>query len=414
MFDLNRVRQPCGDRSSAHLLSKRADEEAMKMYDSRAGFNGTPRAQQKAALQAAPGTRLSERERGEREDGKEGMEGVGDRVMKNERRGTNSKTAMSPAGFSSQWTSGVQEAWSAHSVSYPRASLHYPAHHHLHHHPTHTSYAYCLRQPAERLNQALGPLAASRGNRLLTILPAVPLSPLLSLAVEILQRPDLRLDRSLTRSQLKSLLPAVEGGGSLLTALSGRNYPHRGNPSPSHSPSDESCLLSGGPAVIQHTSVDGKNKGPTDSSYMGKRLEQQPMYPQYTYYYPHYLQTKVGHPWLITSVPLTSPPPSHTPTPTPSSILLLSSYPSFAPPVKPLSGDGPSGFTGSSALHYRRKLGCCCFCMGARGWSIAESCSTTVEWSGLRDAQWSPTADSFVSRDAGDLICSESAEAAPD
>ncbi|KAK6323571.1 hypothetical protein J4Q44_G00059100 [Coregonus suidteri] len=59
-----------------------------------------------------------------------------------------SKTAMSPAGFSSQWTSGVQEAWSAHSVSYPRASLHYPAHHHLHHHPTHTSYAYCLRQPA--------------------------------------------------------------------------------------------------------------------------------------------------------------------------------------------------------------------------------------------------------------------------
>ena len=28
---------------------------------------------------------------------------------------------------------------------------------------------------------------------------------------------------------------------------------------------------------------------------MGKRLDQQPMYPQYTYYYPHYLQTKVGH-----------------------------------------------------------------------------------------------------------------------
>lgn len=27
---------------------------------------------------------------------------------------------------------------------------------------------------------------------------------------------------------------------------------------------------------------------------MGKRLDQQPMYPQYTYYYPHYLQTKVG------------------------------------------------------------------------------------------------------------------------
>nr|XP_046218424.1 RNA-binding motif, single-stranded-interacting protein 3-like isoform X1 [Oncorhynchus gorbuscha]XP_046218425.1 RNA-binding motif, single-stranded-interacting protein 3-like isoform X1 [Oncorhynchus gorbuscha] len=55
-----------------------------------------------------------------------------------------SKTAMSPAGFSSQWTSGVQEAWSGHTVSYPRASLHYPAHH-----PTHASYAYCLGQPAQ-------------------------------------------------------------------------------------------------------------------------------------------------------------------------------------------------------------------------------------------------------------------------
>lgn len=38
--------------------------------------------------------------------------------------------------------------------------------------------------------------------------------------------------------------------------------------------------------------------GSKDSSYMGKRLEQQPMYPQYTYYYPHYLQTKVGAPPL--------------------------------------------------------------------------------------------------------------------
>ncbi|XP_069586118.1 RNA-binding motif, single-stranded-interacting protein 3 isoform X2 [Ranitomeya imitator] len=28
---------------------------------------------------------------------------------------------------------------------------------------------------------------------------------------------------------------------------------------------------------------------------MGKRLEQQPMYPQYTYYYPHYLQTKQSY-----------------------------------------------------------------------------------------------------------------------
>lgn len=35
--------------------------------------------------------------------------------------------------------------------------------------------------------------------------------------------------------------------------------------------------------------------GDKDSSYMGKRLDQPQMYPQYTYYYPHYLQTKV---WL--------------------------------------------------------------------------------------------------------------------
>uniref|UniRef100_A0A8C0AY81 RNA binding motif single stranded interacting protein 3 n=1 Tax=Buteo japonicus TaxID=224669 RepID=A0A8C0AY81_9AVES len=28
---------------------------------------------------------------------------------------------------------------------------------------------------------------------------------------------------------------------------------------------------------------------------MGKRLDQQPMYPQYTYYYPHYLQTKQSY-----------------------------------------------------------------------------------------------------------------------
>ncbi|CAB1321130.1 unnamed protein product [Coregonus sp. 'balchen'] len=62
--------------------------------------------------------------------------------------------------------------------------------------------------------------------------------------------------------------------------------------------------------------------GAKDSSYMGKRLEQQPMYPQYTYYYPHYLQTKVGYPQLITSVPLTSLPQPY-PNPLPSSILLL-------------------------------------------------------------------------------------------
>uniref|UniRef100_A0A8K9XBC5 RNA binding motif single stranded interacting protein 3 n=1 Tax=Oncorhynchus mykiss TaxID=8022 RepID=A0A8K9XBC5_ONCMY len=54
-----------------------------------------------------------------------------------------SKTAMSPASFSSQWNSSVQGACSGHSVSYPRSSLQYPAH--LHHH---TSYAYCQGQPA--------------------------------------------------------------------------------------------------------------------------------------------------------------------------------------------------------------------------------------------------------------------------
>ncbi|KAK6327289.1 hypothetical protein J4Q44_G00029340 [Coregonus suidteri] len=54
-----------------------------------------------------------------------------------------SKTAMSPASFSSQWTSSVQGAWSGHPVSYPRASLHYPAHPHHH-----ASYAYCQGQPA--------------------------------------------------------------------------------------------------------------------------------------------------------------------------------------------------------------------------------------------------------------------------
>lgn len=35
--------------------------------------------------------------------------------------------------------------------------------------------------------------------------------------------------------------------------------------------------------------------GDKDPSYMGKRLDQPQMYPQYTYYYPQYLQTKV---WL--------------------------------------------------------------------------------------------------------------------
>uniref|UniRef100_A0AAY4E8H7 RRM domain-containing protein n=1 Tax=Denticeps clupeoides TaxID=299321 RepID=A0AAY4E8H7_9TELE len=41
---------------------------------------------------------------------------------------------------------------------------------------------------------------------------------------------------------------------------------------------------------------------------MGKRLEQQPMYPQYTYYYPHYLQTKQSY----------APPPQPMAPPSPS------------------------------------------------------------------------------------------------
>ncbi|KAI7806482.1 hypothetical protein IRJ41_006777 [Triplophysa rosa] len=41
------------------------------------------------------------------------------------------------------------------------------------------------------------------------------------------------------------------------------------------------------------TRVSVSSYSQKDSSYMGKRLEQQPMYPQYTYYYPHYLQTKI-------------------------------------------------------------------------------------------------------------------------
>ncbi|KAJ8354293.1 hypothetical protein SKAU_G00218600 [Synaphobranchus kaupii] len=45
-----------------------------------------------------------------------------------------------------------------------------------------------------------------------------------------------------------------------------------------------------------------------DFSYMGKRLEQQPMYPQYTYYYPHYLQTKQSY----------APPPHPMAPPSPS------------------------------------------------------------------------------------------------
>ncbi|XP_052327851.1 RNA-binding motif, single-stranded-interacting protein 3-like isoform X1 [Oncorhynchus keta] len=65
-----------------------------------------------------------------------------------------SKTAMSPASFSSQWNSSVQGACSGHSVSYPCASLQYPAH--LHHH---TSYAYCQGQPAQPYAPPLHPMA---------------------------------------------------------------------------------------------------------------------------------------------------------------------------------------------------------------------------------------------------------------
>ncbi|XP_051575825.1 RNA-binding motif, single-stranded-interacting protein 3-like isoform X3 [Myxocyprinus asiaticus] len=41
---------------------------------------------------------------------------------------------------------------------------------------------------------------------------------------------------------------------------------------------------------------------------MGKRLEQQPMYPQYTYYYPHYLQTKQSY--ALPPPPMAPPSPS--------------------------------------------------------------------------------------------------------
>lgn len=82
---------------------------------------------------------------------------------------------------------------------------------------------------------------------------------------------------------------------------------------------------------------------------MGKRLEQQPMYPQYTYYYPHYLQTKVCRTYALPMFPLRaylpvllpSPPPC---LPSPPRHLLLSP---FHPPLSPLphpllsvSGDG--------------------------------------------------------------------------
>ncbi|KAG7273710.1 hypothetical protein CRUP_003538 [Coryphaenoides rupestris] len=48
----------------------------------------------------------------------------------------------------------------------------------------------------------------------------------------------------------------------------------------------------------------------SDSSYMGKRLEQQPMYPQYTYYYPHYLHTKQSY--APPPVPMAPPSPGST------------------------------------------------------------------------------------------------------
>lgn len=57
---------------------------------------------------------------------------------------------------------------------------------------------------------------------------------------------------------------------------------------------------------------------------MGKRLEQQPMYPQYTYYYPHYLQTKVCRTCALPMFPppsLLAGPPS---LPSPPRHLLLS------------------------------------------------------------------------------------------
>lgn len=73
---------------------------------------------------------------------------------------------------------------------------------------------------------------------------------------------------------------------------------------------------------------------------MGKRLEQQPMYPQYTYYYPHYLQTKVCRTYALPNVL----PPSLLagPPPLPSSLPILTPTPPLALPhlLSSVSGDG--------------------------------------------------------------------------
>ncbi|TNN02311.1 hypothetical protein fugu_009798 [Takifugu bimaculatus] len=58
----------------------------------------------------------------------------------------------------------------------------------------------------------------------------------------------------------------------------------------------------GGKEIDRKRGRDGERQ-----DYMGKRLEQQQMYPHYTYYYPHYLQTKQSY------VP--PPPPMAPPSP---------------------------------------------------------------------------------------------------
>lgn len=143
-----------------------------------------------------------------------------------------------------------------------------------------------------------------------------------------------------------------------------QELPHqRQIPTPSRCPVRRTCPFPGGPASdtvvrtaeteitqlfplpISRCSLLGSSRprvtipclSAKDSSYMGKRLEQQPMYPQYTYYYPHYLQTKVCRSSALplisqvySSTPLVLPPSLTASSPIPhllSSTTLLS-YPS--------------------------------------------------------------------------------------
>ncbi|KAI4904042.1 hypothetical protein NFI96_033863 [Prochilodus magdalenae] len=79
---------------------------------------------------------------------------------------------------------------------------------------------------------------------------------------------------------------------------------------------------------------------------MGKRLEQQPMYPQYTYYYPHYLQTKSGL-WDFLRPPGYCCPEGRDLSPAPKIASILSPAPgsprqSYAPPPPPMAPPSPS------------------------------------------------------------------------